>query len=79
MNKPFRMEDAIRHNSEKRVAFLIKDAHRRQFQGQDWQAALNDLTDANEFEFESETVQRMIESPGPDCDCGFCSCQDWQD
>ena len=70
-------QDQLLHNVTRRSAFLIRDCHRRQFNGQDWQQALNDLTDADEFEFESETVQRMIESPSPDCDCGFCATANW--
>ena len=58
-------------------ATLISESHRRQFDGEDYQAVAQDLCDrmANPTE---EDYQALSTSPDPGCDCGFCATADWE-
>lgn len=58
---------------------LIAESHRRQFEGEDYQAVANDIAERAGIKFEDEAYKTLSTSRDPGCDCGFCATADWQD
>lgn len=61
------------------LPFLLRESHRRQFAGEDYQRVTNDLAEANGIPYESDEYSSLQSAPDPDCDCGFCATADWRD
>ena len=57
---------------------LIAESHRRQFEGEDWQAVAQDICDRYEDVTEDQ-FNELTYSPDPGCDCGFCAKAQWRD
>lgn len=58
---------------------LLKESHRRQFEGEDWQKVVNEICERNGFKWGEDEYEELATSPEPGCDCGFCKTADWQD
>jgi hypothetical protein len=58
---------------------LIAESHRRQFNGEDWQAVANDIAEENGIAWDSDEYAQLTYSPTPECDCGFCARAPWRD
>jgi len=62
----------------------VKDSHRRQFYGEDYQAICHEFlntpkADKLGISGDDEDICREIESgPHPACDCGFCESAPWE-
>jgi hypothetical protein len=56
---------------------LLAESHRRQFNGEDYQAVAIELAEANGIEFEQDEFTELESSPEPGCDCGFCATAPW--
>lgn len=57
----------------------MKQSHKRQFNGEDWQAVASGLTDDVPESLREEAFAALSSSPDPGCECGFCATADWQD
>jgi hypothetical protein len=63
---------------------LIKESHRRQFAGEDYQAVAHDLANRPSVKLDPDTEEGAeawhdLESePAPDCECGFCATADFR-
>jgi hypothetical protein len=62
------MKATIRH---------MQESHRRQFDGDDWQAVAPDICDGIPGATEEDFLS-LTSSPDPGCDCGFCVLAQWQ-
>ena len=58
---------------------LLKESHRRQFDGEDYQAVAIDLCDGTTIEWEDDDYLALQSAPDPGCKCGFCATAEWQD
>ena len=58
---------------------LVAESHRRQFDGEDFQAVANDLAERNGIAFEDDEYTRLQSPPDSGCDCGFCATAKWID
>lgn len=58
---------------------MLAESHRRQFDGEDYQAVANGIAENSGIAFEDEEYTQLQSSPDPDCDCGFCKTAPWQD
>jgi hypothetical protein len=58
---------------------LLAQSHRRQFNGEDFQAVAIDIAEANNIAFEDDAYTQLQSSPDPGCDCGFCAKAPWRD
>ncbi len=58
---------------------LLKESHRQQFSGEDFQYVAISLAEVNGIPFESEDYTLLQSEPSPECDCGFCKTAPWQD
>jgi hypothetical protein len=56
---------------------LLAESHRRQFNGEDYQAVAIDVAERNGFEFDSAEYTALQSAPDQDCKCGFCATADW--
>ena len=59
-------------------ARLIRESHRRQFNGEDWQFVATDLWQGLDTESEDD-FNTLAVGPDPDCECGFCKTAPWRD
>lgn len=57
---------------------VLAESHRRQFNGEDYQAVAQELCDRMKNP-RQEDYQELSSSPDPGCDCGFCVTADWWD
>jgi hypothetical protein len=57
---------------------LLKESHRRQFAGEDYQYVAISLAESNGITFESEDYTALQSAPDPTCDCGFCATAPWE-
>jgi hypothetical protein len=64
---------------ERRMKRLLQESHRRQFNGEDFQAVSIDLAESNGIAFEDEDYTTLQSSPDPSCNCGFCETAEWRD
>jgi hypothetical protein len=58
---------------------MLRESHRRQFEGEDYQLVAIGIAEANGIAFESGDYTTLQSSPHPGCDCGFCATAEWQD
>ena len=58
---------------------LIRESHRRQFGGQDFQTVAVDLAAEHDVPFESFSYTAILSGPEPGCECGFCRTAPWRD
>ncbi len=58
---------------------LLRESHRRQFEGEDYQYVAISIAESNGIAFESDEYTLLQSSPDPGCDCGFCATAGWQD
>lgn len=58
---------------------LLRESHKRQFNGEDYQGVAIDLSEENGITFEDDEHTELMSAPDPGCDCGFCATADWQD
>lgn len=52
----------------------LAESHRRQFEGEDYQAVAIDLAERTGRDYED-----FDSSPDPECGCGFCEGAEWVD
>ncbi|MEI9999070.1 MAG: hypothetical protein WDO13_07820 [Verrucomicrobiota bacterium] len=55
----------------------LQESHRRQFDGEDWQAVAQDICDGIPGATEEDFIF-LSSSPDPGCDCGFCAATEWR-
>ena len=55
----------------------LAESHRRQFEGEDYQAVAQDLCDRMDSPTKDDYL-KLSSSPDPSCDCGFCKTAKWE-
>lgn len=58
---------------------LLAESHRRQFNGEDYQAVAIDIAESNAIAFEDDDYTVLQSSPDPSCGCQFCATAEWVD
>lgn len=71
--------DAVTQEICRIISSRLKQSHKRQFNGEDWQFVANGLTEDLSDEMRKEVYNNLCSSPDPNCNCGFCATADWQD
>ncbi len=58
---------------------MLRESHRRQFAGEDYQYVAIGIAESNGIPFDGDDYAALQSSPAPVCDCGFCVTAKWQD
>jgi hypothetical protein len=58
---------------------ILAEAHRRQFNGEDWQKVAVDLAEEFNIDYDSDDYTELCSTPDPSCECGFCEKAPWRD
>lgn len=67
-------------NTQAIVTARTYDSHRRQAEGEDWQAVAAELTEDITPDSEREEAFKALSlSPEPACDCRFCQSVNWDE
>lgn len=55
---------------------LLREAHKRLFNGEDYQSVQWDFR--QRFQFDDDTLEDLTTTPFQGCDCGFCKTAAWE-
>ena len=58
---------------------LIRESHRRQFHGEDYQRVAIEIAARVKASYEGELFSELMSEPDAGCDCGFCATAPWID